>query len=162
MLLILLQYCCFDAAMLLRLHLVLPDDHANDDEPCNVYAKHSGDAKAAAAGTTCRANMGTHTQMQQHANGDKAQALRSISGGKRTESRTHAGATAVAAGLPGLTRLARLDLDNNGIGGAGGLAVAREAARLPALATLYLRYNESHIAMSEEDTAKVLRARLQL
>ena len=35
-------------AMLLRLHLVLPDERANDDEPCRVCAmqrRGSGDAK---------------------------------------------------------------------------------------------------------------------
>ncbi len=52
-----------------------------------------------------------------------------------------AGATVIAAGLPGLTRLNTLWLHGNGIGGAGGLAVAREAARLPALETLFLRHN---------------------
>jgi hypothetical protein len=50
-----------------------------------------------------------------------------------------AGATAVAAGLPGLVRLETLILHRNDIGGAGGLAIAREAARLPALRTLCLR-----------------------
>ncbi len=70
-----------------------------------------------------------------------------------------AGATAVAVGLPGLNRLARLDLDNNGIGSAGGLAIAREAARLPALRILVLRLNESANAM-EAETQAAIRAML--
>ncbi len=39
-----------------------------------------------------------------------------------------AGAVAVSAGMAGLTRLEVLNLYLNGIGSAGGLAVAREAA----------------------------------
>ncbi len=66
-----------------------------------------------------------------------------------------AGATVVAAGLPGLTRLNALLLYGNGIGGAGGLAVAREAARLPALETLYLRFSESANGMDAEDQAAI-------
>jgi hypothetical protein len=67
-----------------------------------------------------------------------------------------AGATVIAAGLPGLTRLKALYLYGNGIGGAGGLAVAREAARLPALETLYLRYEgESANAMDAEAQAAI-------
>ncbi len=67
-----------------------------------------------------------------------------------------AGAVAVSLGLAGLTRLETLNLRQNGIGGAGGLAVAREAARLPALRTLWLRVSsESANAMAEADRAAI-------
>ncbi len=67
-----------------------------------------------------------------------------------------AGAVMVSAGLAGLTRLEVLDLHYNGIGSAGSLAVAREAARLPALRTLCLRWcDESANGMTEADRAAI-------
>ncbi len=70
-----------------------------------------------------------------------------------------AGAVAVSAGLAGLTRLEVLYLHSNGIGSAGGLAVAREAARLPALRTLRLRSYEDDVrsanGMTEADRAAI-------
>ena len=48
------------------------------------------------------------------------------------------GAHAVSAGLTGLTLLEELYLQQNRLGGAGGLAVARAAARLTKLRTLHL------------------------
>ena len=63
-----------------------------------------------------------------------------------------AGAEAVSAGLAGLTRLVMLALSQNNIGCAGALAVAREAARLPALRTLGLRGPRGEEGSLEEAT----------
>ena len=65
------------------------------------------------------------------------------------------GAAAVAAGLKGLTLLKSLHLYHNGIGGAGGLAVAREAAQLPALQELILRARESGNGMDAATQATI-------
>jgi hypothetical protein len=65
------------------------------------------------------------------------------------------GAVAVSTCLAGLIRLEKLFLDRNGIGSAGGLAVVREAARLPALRTMYLRYEETANAMEEATKAAI-------
>ena len=54
-----------------------------------------------------------------------------------------------------MQRLKDLDLSKNGVGSEGGLAVAREAAKLPALRALILRWKEAGNPINEVTKAQI-------